>query len=248
MKHHPHFRALLSSPGAERLAYGARTLTEGGLQSLPQLHFPGGALIVCVLLRSFSRPSLRSSSRSSPSFPFLHSSPSLNSLPFPPPPLAAPPPSTKLTTHPHRCSAGVVNTHRQDQGHAQRDAGESPVWDCSPRCSALSLLLSSFLVIFLRRSILHPRSTRPVAPSPFMYFDFLALFFGGFRSLRTRSPSFTLFCPPLHSFTAPSSVLRLIPHSPSDYSFKFRTTALSCDLCSACASDPSFSFLPTIKF
>ncbi|KAJ7473470.1 FAD/NAD-P-binding domain-containing protein [Mycena latifolia] len=47
MKHHPHFRALLSSPGAERLAYGARTLTEGGLQSLPQLHFPGGALIGC---------------------------------------------------------------------------------------------------------------------------------------------------------------------------------------------------------
>ncbi|KAJ7692938.1 hypothetical protein B0H17DRAFT_1168966 [Mycena rosella] len=47
MKHHPHFRALLSGLGAERLAYGARTLTEGGLQSLPQLHFPGGALIGC---------------------------------------------------------------------------------------------------------------------------------------------------------------------------------------------------------
>ncbi|KAJ7080923.1 FAD/NAD-P-binding domain-containing protein [Mycena belliarum] len=47
MKHHPYFRALLSSPGAERLAYGARTLTEGGLQSLPQLDFPGGALIGC---------------------------------------------------------------------------------------------------------------------------------------------------------------------------------------------------------
>ncbi|KAJ6521389.1 FAD/NAD-P-binding domain-containing protein [Mycena vulgaris] len=47
MKHHPHFRALLAAPGAERLAYGARTLTEGGLQSLPQLHFPGGALIGC---------------------------------------------------------------------------------------------------------------------------------------------------------------------------------------------------------
>ncbi|KAJ6536511.1 hypothetical protein DFH09DRAFT_931199 [Mycena vulgaris] len=47
MKHHPHFRALFTAPGAERLAYGARTLTEGGLQSLPQLHFPGGALIGC---------------------------------------------------------------------------------------------------------------------------------------------------------------------------------------------------------
>ncbi|KAJ6560748.1 hypothetical protein DFH09DRAFT_1316368 [Mycena vulgaris] len=43
MKHHPHFRALLTAPGAKRLAYGTRTLTEGGLQSLPQLHFPGGA-------------------------------------------------------------------------------------------------------------------------------------------------------------------------------------------------------------
>ncbi|KAJ7179724.1 YOR356Wp-like protein, partial [Mycena filopes] len=48
MKHHPHFRALLSSPGAERLAYGARALTEGGLQSLPRLDFPGGALIGCA--------------------------------------------------------------------------------------------------------------------------------------------------------------------------------------------------------
>ncbi|KAJ7907082.1 hypothetical protein B0H13DRAFT_2662519 [Mycena leptocephala] len=36
MKNHPHFRALLSNGGAERLAYGARTLTEGGLQSLPR--------------------------------------------------------------------------------------------------------------------------------------------------------------------------------------------------------------------
>ncbi|KAJ6560754.1 hypothetical protein DFH09DRAFT_1316398 [Mycena vulgaris] len=43
MKHHPHFRALLAVPGAERLAYGARMLTEGGLRSLPQFHFPGGA-------------------------------------------------------------------------------------------------------------------------------------------------------------------------------------------------------------
>ncbi|KAJ7270712.1 FAD/NAD-P-binding domain-containing protein [Mycena haematopus] len=46
MKHHPTFRALLAD--GERLAYGARTLTEGGLQSLPRLHFPGGALIGCA--------------------------------------------------------------------------------------------------------------------------------------------------------------------------------------------------------
>ncbi|KAK2460707.1 hypothetical protein APHAL10511_007177 [Amanita phalloides] len=46
MKHHPYFRDLLSS--AERLAYGARVLNEGGLQSIPQLNFPGGALIGCA--------------------------------------------------------------------------------------------------------------------------------------------------------------------------------------------------------
>ncbi|KAG6811565.1 hypothetical protein H0H92_006869 [Tricholoma furcatifolium] len=45
MKHHPYFRKLLA--GGERLAYGARTLNEGGLQSIPKLHFPGGALIGC---------------------------------------------------------------------------------------------------------------------------------------------------------------------------------------------------------
>ncbi|KAJ3716621.1 hypothetical protein C8R42DRAFT_645265 [Lentinula raphanica] len=43
LKHHPYFRSLLSD--ATRVAYGARVLTEGGLQSLPLLHFPGGALI-----------------------------------------------------------------------------------------------------------------------------------------------------------------------------------------------------------
>ncbi|KAF8166930.1 hypothetical protein K438DRAFT_248956 [Mycena galopus ATCC 62051] len=42
-KTHPHFRALLA--GDIRLAYGARALTECGLQSLPRLDFPGGALI-----------------------------------------------------------------------------------------------------------------------------------------------------------------------------------------------------------
>ncbi|KAF7342278.1 Electron transfer flavoprotein-ubiquinone oxidoreductase [Mycena venus] len=46
MKHHPSLRALLT--GGERLAYGARALTEGGLQSLPRLDFPGGALVGCA--------------------------------------------------------------------------------------------------------------------------------------------------------------------------------------------------------
>ncbi|EJU01589.1 oxidoreductase [Dacryopinax primogenitus] len=45
MKHHPFFKSVLE--GGECLAYGARTLNEGGLQSIPQLHFPGGALIGC---------------------------------------------------------------------------------------------------------------------------------------------------------------------------------------------------------
>ncbi|KAJ3782506.1 hypothetical protein GGU10DRAFT_363639, partial [Lentinula aff. detonsa] len=45
MKHHPFIRSLLSPSTSTRLAYGARTVTEGGLQSLPLLHFPGGALI-----------------------------------------------------------------------------------------------------------------------------------------------------------------------------------------------------------
>ncbi|KAJ3885977.1 hypothetical protein GG344DRAFT_58307 [Lentinula edodes] len=50
MKHHPYIRRLLSPPSSSsspstRIAYGARVLTEGGLQSLPLLHFPGGALI-----------------------------------------------------------------------------------------------------------------------------------------------------------------------------------------------------------
>ncbi|KAF4612672.1 hypothetical protein D9613_011884 [Agrocybe pediades] len=47
MKHHPYFRDLLSSPKAERLSYAARVLNEGGLQSVPKLNFPGGALIGC---------------------------------------------------------------------------------------------------------------------------------------------------------------------------------------------------------
>ncbi len=42
-KTHPAIRPMLE--GGERLAYGARALVAGGLQSLPKLVFPGGALI-----------------------------------------------------------------------------------------------------------------------------------------------------------------------------------------------------------
>ncbi len=45
MKLHPYFTKLLT--GGERVAYGARVLNEGGLQSVPRLDFPGGALIGC---------------------------------------------------------------------------------------------------------------------------------------------------------------------------------------------------------
>ena len=44
-KMHPEIRPLLA--GAERLGYGARAIAEGGLQSIPELVFPGGALIGC---------------------------------------------------------------------------------------------------------------------------------------------------------------------------------------------------------
>ena len=43
MKTHPQLAGLLS--GGKRLAYGARALAAGGLQSMPRLDFPGGALI-----------------------------------------------------------------------------------------------------------------------------------------------------------------------------------------------------------
>lgn len=46
MKHHPFFADLLE--GGECLAYGARALNEGGYQSIPKLHFPGGALLGCA--------------------------------------------------------------------------------------------------------------------------------------------------------------------------------------------------------
>lgn len=44
-KTHPKIRSTLE--GGRRIAYGARALNEGGLQSLPKLTFPGGALIGC---------------------------------------------------------------------------------------------------------------------------------------------------------------------------------------------------------
>jgi flavin-dependent dehydrogenase len=44
-KQHPHVRALLE--GGRCVQYGARVLNEGGLQSVPGLIFPGGALIGC---------------------------------------------------------------------------------------------------------------------------------------------------------------------------------------------------------
>jgi electron-transferring-flavoprotein dehydrogenase len=45
VKTHPVIRDALE--GGKRLAYGARAITEGGLQSVPKLSFPGGALIGC---------------------------------------------------------------------------------------------------------------------------------------------------------------------------------------------------------
>ncbi len=45
-KTHPLVRETFA--GGKRLAYGARALTEGGLQSVPKLAFPGGALIGCA--------------------------------------------------------------------------------------------------------------------------------------------------------------------------------------------------------
>lgn len=45
-KTHPAIKPLLEN--AQRLSYGARTINEGGLQSLPELIFPGGALIGCT--------------------------------------------------------------------------------------------------------------------------------------------------------------------------------------------------------
>ena len=44
-KHHPEILAILE--GGKRVAYGARVINEGGWQSVPQLAFPGGALVGC---------------------------------------------------------------------------------------------------------------------------------------------------------------------------------------------------------
>ena len=44
-KHHPKIRQYLE--GGKRIAYGARAVNKGGLQSLPKLAFPGGMLTGC---------------------------------------------------------------------------------------------------------------------------------------------------------------------------------------------------------
>ena len=44
-KHHPMVAELLK--GGKRVAYGARAITEGGYQAMPELAFPGGALLGC---------------------------------------------------------------------------------------------------------------------------------------------------------------------------------------------------------
>ena len=44
-KHHPMMKELLD--GGKRIAYGARAISEGGWQSIPQTAFPGGALLGC---------------------------------------------------------------------------------------------------------------------------------------------------------------------------------------------------------
>ncbi len=45
-KHHPKISKMLE--GGRVIRYGARALNEGGWQSLPQLHFPGGLLLGCA--------------------------------------------------------------------------------------------------------------------------------------------------------------------------------------------------------
>jgi electron-transferring-flavoprotein dehydrogenase len=45
-KTHPAIRATFE--GGKRISYGARAINEGGLQSVPKLAFPGGALIGCA--------------------------------------------------------------------------------------------------------------------------------------------------------------------------------------------------------
>ena len=45
-KNHPLIRPMLE--GGRRISYGARAINEGGLQAVPKLAFPGGALIGCA--------------------------------------------------------------------------------------------------------------------------------------------------------------------------------------------------------
>ncbi len=45
-KTHPRIACFLE--GGKRISYGSRAITEGGLQSVPKLAFPGGALIGCA--------------------------------------------------------------------------------------------------------------------------------------------------------------------------------------------------------
>jgi electron-transferring-flavoprotein dehydrogenase len=45
LKMHPAIRPYLE--GGKRIAYGSRAITEGGLQSIPKLAFPGGVLLGC---------------------------------------------------------------------------------------------------------------------------------------------------------------------------------------------------------
>ncbi len=45
-KHHPTIRPLFEN--GKRIAYGARSLNEGGFQSIPKLTFPGGLIIGCA--------------------------------------------------------------------------------------------------------------------------------------------------------------------------------------------------------
>jgi electron-transferring-flavoprotein dehydrogenase len=45
-KTHPAIRPMFE--GAKRIGYGARALNEGGLQSIPELVFPGGAILGCA--------------------------------------------------------------------------------------------------------------------------------------------------------------------------------------------------------
>ena len=45
-KTHPAIRAEIE--GGKRVSYGARAINEGGWQAIPELAFPGGALIGCA--------------------------------------------------------------------------------------------------------------------------------------------------------------------------------------------------------